>query len=266
MDSGRAQIDITSGDGTHTAKYMLTVTRQERSYRLPQYQYLDSKVGDKGRTWGYVRVLGLGWGYVRVSYFACVARVRCVAHVRRVGGCRVAPNLLSSDALLRAGEVQRYGRVSRPAHPPWRTQTHRAAQPPSLFDAMHIMYVRCARSELAQKAKAPVPVVRAHVAQGKKEKRKQEANAEESYSGLQSTGYHAYRDFLVEKAKKELHRKGLRSKDEDAIRYLSSKEMMERATQGDIIDTHRLGPNTGKTPEARPSRAGLWDKHVPPSA
>jgi hypothetical protein len=52
---GAAQIDVTSGDGTHTAKYLLTVTRQERSYRLQQYQYLDSAEG-KGRTWGYVRV------------------------------------------------------------------------------------------------------------------------------------------------------------------------------------------------------------------
>jgi hypothetical protein len=53
--SGPVQIDVTSGDGTHTAKYLLTVTRQERSYRLQKYQYLDSADG-KGRTWGYVHV------------------------------------------------------------------------------------------------------------------------------------------------------------------------------------------------------------------
>jgi hypothetical protein len=156
---------------------------------------------------------------------------------------------------------------------------------------MCMYYVRSARSELAQTAKeyrtgkqygakGAVPlkhkykheeipvgneVVGAHMGESKKEKRRQEEAAEDSYGGLQSSGYHAYKNFLIEKAKKELHRKGLPSKDEDAIRFLSSKEMMERATMGDIIDTHRLG-TTGKTPEARPSRVGLWDKPVPPSA
>ena len=45
------QIDVTSGDGSHQAKYLLTVTRQERSYRLQQYQYVDDQAGH-GRTWG----------------------------------------------------------------------------------------------------------------------------------------------------------------------------------------------------------------------
>jgi hypothetical protein len=152
--------------------------------------------------------------------------------------------------------------------------------------------VRCARSELAQTAKeygtgkqygakGAVPlkhkykkeeipvgnaVVGAHMGESKKQKRQQQATAEESYGGLQSGGYHAYKNFLVQKAMKELHRKHLPNKEEDAIRYLSSKEMMERASQGEYIDIHRLGGSTGKASEARPSRAGLWDQPVAPRA